>query len=817
MIKLINVNKYYQSGSEKVHVIRNLSYEFPDTGLIFILGPSGSGKSTLLNLLGGLDKPDSGQIWIENREISTFTKKEHNYYLNSYLGFVFQENNILKDLNLKQNISLSLEIQGVKKRIADKKINEIIQEVELTGLEKRKVNQLSGGQKQRIAIARALVKDPNLIIADEPTGNLDSETSSKIFDLFKKLSKNRLIIIVTHDEESANLYGDAILKIDTASIDQHDDTVNESDTKVSLKNTDIEFTHKLILQKTRIPLKTVLKLAFKNIGKKFFRYLLMLLITVMSLTFLSFSIELNGDKLYQNVYTTINNGVNYADIYQFTADSSTIVADDFYSKYKLGNLMDNAYDIIKRFAPDLTLHKYQEVSINYAKYGLEKANFLYSGILNTIIYYDETNTYNLLAGRLPNTNDPEILITDFLLDSLKNFGVVDTNATIYSILNQYLDLGYATDFKIVGVVETNYRKWMHLAKYKPNYVIDEYDKAMQGFKYDYLIMNSIIVGNEYYHYILDNKFDNTTIKVNSCELSNNDISIYQNQNIYVGSIPTNPNEIVLPLSIGGKLYPSFSTNTWWLRTYIIESETYVELSTSINDIQIEGNEYSIATLGHYKVVGFTDSQDFLMSPEGYDNYKAAVKESKVDKDQEKVVVELSNNPATTLAQFRELYNNDYHFIIDIFTYQNYIDSYNVDPMINFASKGGLIFFTILAIGIMWTIISIEIVDSRKEIGIMRSIGLSGYKVSSIFIIQSLFINLLAFIISIPIAMKLIELYGSNITDPLGEINLSLYTLTYRSPIVLLAFTICVTFISTFIPLIKIMSQKIINIINERDK
>ena len=380
MIKLINVNKYYQSGNDKVHVIRNLNYEFPDTGLIFILGPSGSGKSTLLNLLGGLDKPDSGEIWIENREISSFNKKEHNYYLNSYLGFVFQEYNILKDLNLKENISLSLEIQGIKTKIAKRKINKIIEEVELTGLEKRKVSQLSGGQKQRIAIARALVKEPNLIIADEPTGNLDSETSNKIFELFKKLSKNRLIIIVTHDEESANLYGDDILKIDTASIDQQDDNKSNNLNEETTNSIDLQFKHKLILEKTKIPLKTIFKLSFKNIWQKKLRYLLMFIITIISLTFLAFSIELNGDKLYQNVYTTINNNVNYADIYQLSPNSSINTEKDFYSKYKKGELMDNAYGVIKNFASDLTLHKYQTVSINYAKYGLEKANFLYNGI-----------------------------------------------------------------------------------------------------------------------------------------------------------------------------------------------------------------------------------------------------------------------------------------------------------------------------------------------------------------------------------------------------------------------------------------------------
>lgn len=213
MITLKNVNKYYHSAGETIHPIRDLSITFPDTGLSFILGPSGSGKSTLLNLLGGLDLPDSGEIWIEDRELSSFSKSEKTSYLNSYLGFVFQEYNILKDLNLKSNITLPLEIQNYPRKKIKEKFADIINAVELNGLEKRKVNQLSGGQKQRIAIARALIKDPRLIIADEPTGNLDSETSHNIFTLFKKLSEDRLIIIVTHDEESALEFGDQIIRI----------------------------------------------------------------------------------------------------------------------------------------------------------------------------------------------------------------------------------------------------------------------------------------------------------------------------------------------------------------------------------------------------------------------------------------------------------------------------------------------------------------------------------------------------------------------------------------------------------------------------
>ena len=212
MIRLENINKFYTSGNERIHVIRNLNYTFPDTGLVFILGPSGSGKSTLLNLLGGLDKPDSGEIYIEDRAFSSFSSSERNNYLNSYLGFVFQEYNILKDLTLVENIKLSLSIQGCKRKVAKQKVKDIIDAVELTGLEKRKVSQLSGGQKQRIAIARALVKDPKMIIADEPTTALDVTIQKQIMDLLDDIKKEfgTTILLISHDLALVSNYADNI-------------------------------------------------------------------------------------------------------------------------------------------------------------------------------------------------------------------------------------------------------------------------------------------------------------------------------------------------------------------------------------------------------------------------------------------------------------------------------------------------------------------------------------------------------------------------------------------------------------------------------
>ena len=141
LVKLEGVNKYYQSGDEKVHALKDISLELPKSGLVFVLGQSGCGKSTLLNILGGLDKPDAGRILIEGADFSKFTSANLNDYLNSYLGFIFQEYNILKDLNLYDNIALPLEMQNVNKKEIKKKTLEIIDQVGLSALKKRKINQ----------------------------------------------------------------------------------------------------------------------------------------------------------------------------------------------------------------------------------------------------------------------------------------------------------------------------------------------------------------------------------------------------------------------------------------------------------------------------------------------------------------------------------------------------------------------------------------------------------------------------------------------------------------------------------------------------
>lgn len=212
MLEVKNLKKIYKSkGGATVNALDGVTLRFPEKGMVFLLGKSGSGKSTLLNVCGGLDSPTEGEIIVKGRSSKDFTQSDFDSYRNTYVGFVFQEYNILNEFTVEDNISLALELQGKAK---DKEaIAKLLSDVDLSEYGKRKPNTLSGGQKQRIAIARALIKNPEIIMADEPTGALDSKTGKQVFDTLKKLSLDKLVIVVSHDREFAEYYGDRIIEL----------------------------------------------------------------------------------------------------------------------------------------------------------------------------------------------------------------------------------------------------------------------------------------------------------------------------------------------------------------------------------------------------------------------------------------------------------------------------------------------------------------------------------------------------------------------------------------------------------------------------
>ena len=201
IMKLEDVDKFYNETGHKLHILRKLNLEVKKGEFVSILGKSGSGKSTLLNVMGLLDKIDSGKIWINDREVTSLSEDERNNIKNNFLGFVFQFHYLMSEFTALENVMIPALLNNFKnKNVIEKEAKNLLEIVGLAERMKHKPNQLSGGEKQRVAIARAMINKPSLILADEPTGNLDEDTSEMIFSLFKKINKehNQSIVVVTH-------------------------------------------------------------------------------------------------------------------------------------------------------------------------------------------------------------------------------------------------------------------------------------------------------------------------------------------------------------------------------------------------------------------------------------------------------------------------------------------------------------------------------------------------------------------------------------------------------------------------------------------
>ncbi|MGL4687274.1 MAG: ABC transporter ATP-binding protein [Fusobacteriaceae bacterium] len=208
VLKLENINKTYEGANESIHIIRDLNVEIKEGDFISIMGKSGSGKSTLLNLIGLLDKPNSGKLFIDDIDTIQASDLEKNIIKNEKLGFVFQFHYLLKEFTALENVMLPGLLKNYKNKdeVKEKALN-LLKEVGLEDRASHRPTELSGGEKQRVAIARAMINSPKIILADEPTGNLDEETSEIIHGIFKKINKefNQTIIVVTHSKELASI------------------------------------------------------------------------------------------------------------------------------------------------------------------------------------------------------------------------------------------------------------------------------------------------------------------------------------------------------------------------------------------------------------------------------------------------------------------------------------------------------------------------------------------------------------------------------------------------------------------------------------
>ncbi|MBQ8344311.1 MAG: ABC transporter ATP-binding protein/permease [Clostridia bacterium] len=361
MLKLTNITKDYVLGDTTVHALRGVSLEFRENEFVSILGQSGCGKTTLLNIIGGLDKYTEGDLIINGKSTKQFQDRDWDTYRNHSIGFVFQSYNLIPHQTVLSNVELALTLSGVSPEERKKRATAVLEKVGLGDQLYKKPNQMSGGQMQRVAIARALVNDPDILLADEPTGALDSETSVQIMDILKEISKEKLIIMVTHNPEIAETYSNRIIKL-------LDGKVIDDSNPYSAEKEETVVTPKPVRKKRSMSFITALLLSLNNLMTKKGRTFL---------TSFAGSIGIIGIALILSVSTGVNAYITSIEestmssyplqIQQSTMDTATLL-----SSMMNQNKIDENRDPNKVYSSDIMVTMMNAISSGYTENNLTK-------------------------------------------------------------------------------------------------------------------------------------------------------------------------------------------------------------------------------------------------------------------------------------------------------------------------------------------------------------------------------------------------------------------------------------------------------------
>ena len=450
MLELKNIVKTYKTGELEQKVLKNVSLSFRKSEFASILGASGSGKTTLLNIIGGLDKYTKGDLIINNISTKEYTDADWDSYRNHRIGFVFQSYNLISHQTVLQNVTLALTLSGISKKEGIKKAKKALEKVGLKDHINKMPNQLSGGQMQRVAIARAIVNDPEILLADEPTGALDSETSIQIMELLKEISKDRLVIMVTHNPVLAKKYSTRIINLKDGKITSDSNPYNQNEKETYYEKT----------KKTVMSFLTALSLSFNNLMTKKGRTILVsfagsigiigiALIISLSTGFQRYIDKIQEDTLSSYPLTITNETADMTSmLLSMVSDdenktNSNIVSEKQYISNMFSNIATNDLhsfknhleENIKDVKKDVTSIKYM-YSVDPIIYTKDKSNKIikvnpnvmfssmissnsimnnysnYSSVFNQMVNNQKTleEQYDVLAGRWPKEYNEMIVV-----------------------------------------------------------------------------------------------------------------------------------------------------------------------------------------------------------------------------------------------------------------------------------------------------------------------------------------------------------------------------------------------------------------------
>lgn len=422
MLELKNISKSYTTGNFTQQALKNINLKFRKNEFVAILGPSGSGKTTLLNIIGGLDRYDDGDLIINGKSTKKFKSRDWDSYRNNCIGFVFQNYNLITHISILENIEMGMTLSGKSAKKRKKKALEVLEKVGLKDHAHKKPNQLSGGQMQRVAIARALANDPDIILADEPTGALDSKTSVQIMDLIKEIAKDKLVIMVTHNSELADNYANRIVKFKDGELISDSNPIKKNEKEERLYQ----------IKKTSMNFITALKLSFNNIITKKGRTLI---------TAFASSIGIIGIALI----LSLSNGF---DIQIDKFETETLSSLPIIISKESVNLTED------------TIVSMQEDSNNDGAYPEEEFVYTKDSIINTLVHENEfTEEY---LDYIENIDESKVAgISYTRITALNVLGIVDGKKIVIptglsSGQSYFFALPKKLNQNIDGVVEKNY-------------------------------------------------------------------------------------------------------------------------------------------------------------------------------------------------------------------------------------------------------------------------------------------------------------------------------------------------------------------------
>lgn len=761
MLELNGIRKTYVTGTTSVEALKGIDLKFRDSEFVSILGQSGCGKTTLLNIIGGLDKYTSGDLKINGRSTKDFKDRDWDAYRNNSIGFVFQSYNLIPHQTVLSNVELALTLSGVSKAERRQRATEALEKVGLKEQIHKKPNQMSGGQMQRVAIARALVNDPDILLADEPTGALDTQTSIQIMDLLKEISKDRLIIMVTHNPELATQYSTRIIRLLDGTITDDSNPYNGEDDNIATKTDEDSLTDKKSgktkKKKTSMSFFTALSLSLNNLMTKKTRTIL---------TAFAGSIGIIGIALI----LSISNGIqNYIDrvqrdtlssypiqLQKESVDVSSMIENMMGNKDKnVDHDKDKIYS--NNIMTDMVNSMVAEVNSNNLKAFksyLENHKSDVDGYISDIQYSYDVPLYIYSTDTSDGVTqlNPSSVMENMYGMSVSGDGMMSAgmqNTSVWSRLfdnRQMLDEQYDL---IAGSWADNYNEVMLVVD--ENNEIDDYTLYSLGFKDPAevkKIFKNVIAGNSYeteetqytYDEVLDKKFK--LVLPTELYRYNDTFGIWEDashDDEYMTTVVNNAEEVKIAGIIrknpdaASVSVSSGVAYTKDLMPYIIEK---------VNEAQIVKQQLA-------------DPEKDVFTGMSFDNDKTSI--STLENNKSLLGIASEDNPSEI-----DIYAKDFDSKEKL---QNFINNYNDEvtadgrdeDTINYTDYVGILMSSVSTIitaissvliafvaislvvsSIMIGIITyISVLERTKEIGVLRSIGASKKDVSRVFNAETL--------------------------------------------------------------------------------